>query len=196
MRDTPVRLSADEIAFLVSKLPDKDARDKLITGHLRLAKHLVKRVHSFSNRDDLLGAAMLTLVRCVKRLASGEKVISDGNISRWLAKRMLGAIRHETCNNNVVTIHASTIFRHGESVSLKRHEKSIDSIGSNNQFDEYDRLEEVRSILNSSLEHKVFDLRYQGLNDLEIGDLLGISRRAVFGIRHEIGKRFLEMRSE
>lgn len=201
-----VRLSNEEIAILISNLPNKAARDELITGHLRLAKHLACKTYRRygGEKNDLLGAATLKLVECVDRLVSGEKVMLDGNISRWLACRMIGAIKTELYNRAVIRIPASTSFRRaakGEAVKLKYQELSDSTLGhaliqNNSDIEEYDRLEEARSILKSDLEHRVFDLRYQGLSDNEIGDLLGMNPRSILRIRSEIGKRFSESKDE
>lgn len=200
MHEELVRLSEEQIAILISNLPA--SRDELILGHLRLAKYLANRVRRRYGGDsaDLLGAATLKLIECVDRLVSGEKVMLDGNISRWLACRMLGAVRTEVCNRALIRIPAPTLFRRaakGETLKLKCQELSDTLLGhhpvqKNPDIEEFDRLEEVRSILKSDLEHKVFDLRYQGLSDNEIGDLLGMNPRSIFRIRSEIGKRFSE----
>ncbi len=185
------RLSEEEVAILISKLPD--SKDELIMGHLRLAKYLVRRTRQRYGGDsgDLLGAATLALVKCVDRLIKGEK---DGNISRWLVCCMVGAIRNEICNRSVIQIPKTTLFRraaNGEAVRLKCQE--FTDLGCTSpDIDEIDRLDEVHSVLKSDLEHKVFDLRYQGLSDTEIGDVLGLSTRTIFNVRSTIGKHFLE----
>lgn len=196
MRDTLVRLSDERIAILISRLPD--SKEELITGHIRLGKFLVSRARRRfgGSADDLLGAAMLTLTRCVERLASGEKVVPDGNIGRWLAHRMWGAIRKEVCDRSVIRICASTIFEHaakGTPIKLKRQEQNLEMISKDQSTAEVDLLDQARSILKTDLEHRIFDLRYQGLSDVEIGHLLGMSPRSVYRIREDIGKRFLEI---
>lgn len=205
MRDTLVRLSEERIAILISKLPDKEARDELVVGHLRLGKYLVGRVRRQYGGDsgDLLGAATLTLIKCVDRLASGDKVLSDGNISRWLTIEMIGAMRAEICNSALVRIPKATLLRHvaaGSRMGMTRLDLTdavLGSVSNPKRYEDQDRaemerLDRVKSILKTDLEHKVFDLRYQGLSDTEIGDLIGMNPRSVFRIREDIGKRFME----
>jgi RNA polymerase sigma factor (sigma-70 family) len=201
LRDTPVRLSDERIAILISNLPDPAAKEELITGHLRLGKHLVKcaRRRYGGDGDDMLSAAMLGLVRCIERLASGEKVLEDGNISRWVARRMMGEIRNAACNSPIG--HPSTIFRHAtkDKPILKRQEKSVESYDFFDRADfveEVDRLDEIRSILKTDTERSVFDLRYQGRSDVEIANLLKLSVRTIYNVREAIGKRFLEINNE
>lgn len=201
MRDTPVRLSDERIAILISNLPDPAAKEELITGHLRLGKHLVKCVRRRygGDGDDLMGAAMLALVTCIERVASGDKVLVDGNISKWIARRMIGEMMEVACNAGIG--HRTTIARHTakDKPFLKRQEKSVESYEFFDRADfieEVDRIDEVRSILKCDLERQVFDLRYQGRSDVEIADLLKLSVRTIYNVREAIGKRFLEINNE
>lgn len=195
-----VRLSEDEIVILISNLPE--SKDELILGHMRLAKYLVKKIsrrwHN-ANRNDLLGAAILALVDYVNRLATGEKLMVDGNISRLLARVMINAMQTELCNSTLIRIPARTLFRRvsqNQTARINCRELLDNQYTINTDIEEIDQLEEVRSILKNDLEHEVFDLRYQGLSDTEIGDVLGMNPRSVFRIREDIGKRYLESTDE
>jgi DNA-directed RNA polymerase specialized sigma subunit len=197
LRDTPVRLSDAQIAILISKLPG--SRDELITGHLRLLKYLVSRSRRLYGGDsgDLVSAATFALVKGVERVARGEKVLTDGNITGYLHKRMWGAIRNEQCNKSVFGPSVRTLFRKsakGEPNDLKRNPDYSDVGGRlDPAITEMENLEFTRSLLKTDLEYRVFELRYQGLSDAEIGDMLNMSARSVYRIRYEIGKRFLEI---
>lgn len=198
MRDTPVRLSEDQIAILISKLPE--SRDELITGHLRLLKYLVSRARRIygGNAQDLMSAATFALVKGVERVARGEKVLTNGKITGWLLKRIWGAIRDEQCHgSSVFGPSVRELFRKsakGEPNELKR---KPDFNGVSGNLDpamtEMENLEFTRRLLKSDLEHRIFDLRYQGYNDVEIGEVLNMSARSIHRIREEIGKRFLEI---
>jgi len=178
------KLPSEELSDLVTRFRagDSSVEGQLILVHTKTALAAASYFGAFRPAviDDLIGEAMLELVRSVK---NAKNKLKDNNLTAWVAfhvNRKLKQFLLEDCT-------IRTPWKSGE--SLKRHQcpdledRPIKS----------DLEDSVRKILLDEIDSQIFSLRYDGYSDVEISSLLNLTPRRIGQRRQEMQKRFLKI---
>lgn len=197
----PLKLEDEECIRLYHLYKDehsnKQDRDeafkKLIFGHLRLTifiagKHsayLGQRLGRKSRNldEDMIDEAILGMIMVLQRGIDHDNI--TGAISHAVYRRLYSFLRRERRYNrrNRSLVLIKTPFK-------QRFSKS------DSDNDIRDMWEIVEKSLISKKQRDVFELRYQGYNDVEISKKLGLSKRRVGQIRRIIQERFNKLIEE
>lgn len=199
------------------------AVEKLIRGHLRVTVKVANRFKTGNETkdSDILGAALLTLVECVKKIADPVKLLTvDFHIVRWLRYRIRRGIQNFLRNDRLSVMHPDTYM--AELVKGNKPAGIIfvdfDSIGtitrklvkktlSQNTVDVRHALQvnrrntlDIREALNLAVtddrERSIVEMLGCGDNLTDIGIKLDLSRERVRQIVNEIRERLIDFKGD
>lgn len=156
------------------RLGDEDARSQFIEGHTRFAATIALRfAQRFpAHRDDLISESFLILCQCAEFLSNNNHENPVG----YITTRVKGAMV-----NYLKRIHTvSGVPKAGDIAPLQM---PMPDLGAQTGMTELQiDLNEFSKKLDPK-EREVFDLRRQGLNDVEIADQLGVTKRWIGVLR-------------
>lgn len=186
---------------------DPVARERMIVGHVWLAQVLTVRVlrkYRISQTwyNDFFGQAYLLLVKYVDRIATGKKVLKNGNIRGYLSFKIQRDLPEYVVNCDVVGIPARTVRDHhqkGKAVNFERTVHMTNSLvdvcddkttrpGADIEYQEL-KLILGKVVRYEEVEQKIVQMREDGKTDEEIGLVVGLSKARVGQIRADIGVR-------
>lgn len=165
----------------VKKLVVEQDWSQLILVHGRMGLHIAGYyIQRGGSIDDVVGGAMLGVCMAVARIR--RKEFENVNPSAFIASAI-----HRECYNVILadqTIWAGRRKR----IPICPLIESLDGV---TEFDivQFDEIMEL--IVESDLEQEVISLRRNGFDDMEIAELLTVSRFTISRIRNALYERYL-----
>lgn len=215
-KDLPLRIPQERLEQLVYRLrcKDKSVSEEIIRGHLRLGLSIIQKVPNY-DLEDLVGEMELAVTTAV--WMAGRGALKNNNITSYITSYVKYYINDYIKENRLVTAPSRTI-RHWNSkfkeaklfhrISMVEGEpyKTDDSNQSirlqstsaafhtptieNDSLDEIDVRDVLEKITYSNSEKRIIELKEEGYNIEEIGQIIGYSKSMVHKLLHNIEDRF------
>ena len=161
-------------------LTKKEDKDKLILSFVSIASNIASHYSRLPeiDYDDIQAEAILGIVDAIDRVAKGK--VEHNNIGGYVNKYI-----HQYCFKFL-----KKFSRYRESVVI---EQLITDSESNSSFDFLAFNDCLDTIVKTSNERRVLELRKEGFNDTEIQGFTGLSRPTIGKIRSTLFNRFKQL---
>lgn len=192
--DLPKPIPEKELIVLVHQLRNGiDVTEQIAHGHMRLAMQIVGRyifkLGTDKLADELVGVAMLAVVRAVKDAA---RKLRDNNITPYIVARIHNDIGTYLVEDKLIRIPMKSFYRH----KLKGKERE--------EFYEVEHKEpsplslmileeDVAAICTNSVDREILRMRIKGATDAEIGRVIGLSQPAILKRRVALQQKWTKL---
>ena len=190
----PPPLTKEEENAIVARLPDTEARNKLIEHNLRLVVYIAKRFENTGiNIEDLISIGTLGLIKAINTFCSDKNIKLATYASRCIENEILMYIRKTSGKNAEVSIDEPlNVDWDGNELLLS------DVLGSDEEpasaaMIKQEEIEMIHSAIDSldERERKIIILRYgldgnEEMTQKDVADLLGISQSYISRLEKKI----------
>ncbi len=190
----PPPLSKDEELEVISALPDRAARDKLIEHNLRLVVYIAKRFENTGiNIEDLISIGTLGLIKAINSFCSDKNIKLATYASRCIENEILMYIRKTSGKHSEISIDEPlNVDWDGNELLLS------DILGSDEEAASAAIMKEeekaaIREAVDSleERERQIIILRYglcgeEEMTQKDVADLLGISQSYISRLEKKI----------
>ena len=199
----PPPLSKEEEGELVLRLPDTDARNRLIEHNLRLVVYIAKRFENTGiNIEDLISIGTIGLIKAINTFCSDKNIKLATYASRCIENEILMYIRKTSGKHAEISIDEPlNVDWDGNELLLS------DILGSDEEpaaaslikQEEIDTIHEAIASLDER-EQRIIILRYgldgnEEMTQKDVADLLGISQSYISRLEKKIIEKLHEMLS-
>ena len=154
----------------------------LIEGHMRLGCSIAGRYVRFGgDSDEMVGAAMLGIVRAVDKIKDGQ--LKHDNITGYIVHYI-----HQECSEVLRKDTAVPTPRKKEKKQIVQLNDALDCCY--DDFNIIDFEDALESIIENDEERLIVELRKQGYADEVIAEKLSIDRNKVTRTRYCLAKRY------
>lgn len=171
---------------------NREARDTLILGHLRLATSIVNRYLSYLNSnhsvmaDDLDGAAIEGIVDAVDRIEKGK--MQHDNVTGYIVYSIHNSINR--CLKKSIPIHVPR--NHKIPCFLSLDENHHVKEGWHEFHDLVEVKDELDNLIQNEIERKLIDLKIMGHSDTEVAAILGLNRTKLIRMKQSLRERYIQ----
>ena len=177
-------------------------KHELFLGHVRLALSLVSRYAWRTPHliNDLISAAMLAIADAI---VSAETVLTNNNITYYITAKIKAAIIDEMMIYGLVPGRRIREQLANGTVAIPKYVVLTNHLDLDNSFDLYDTMEVIAKCVDqeANLNHReykrvIIRLRAAGYNNIEIADIIEISKSQVQAFVSEMKKVYYELVNE
>lgn len=180
----PLPTAEEKRLLALSKLGDKEARDKLITHNMRLVAHVVKKYSGSAETDDLISVGSIGLIKAISTYDETKGTQLATYTARCIENEILMLLRaNKKFKNDVSLSDPVGVDKDGNELTLmdllcEKEDSVFESVDRSIERDKL--IEFIKSVL-TEREYTVICLRY-GLKDnrsyaqREVAGFLKISR--------------------
>jgi hypothetical protein len=175
---------------------DKESKEKIVYGHLRLVMKLVSIFVGRASREkqELIGVAFLALVEAVDDLAI-KGIVKPEEAGAYINKSVTWALRVYLCEGHLIRIPRASYHR-SPNAGLRDPESIHTVNGVIPLIDAYRPVSpELKDIIDglaeTGIEKQVIILRSRGFSDTDVANQLGYTKQRIGQIRKLLYERFL-----
>ncbi len=180
----PLAIAEEKRLLALSKLGDKEAKDKLISHNMRLVAHVVKKYNGAAETDDLISVGSIGLIKAVNTYDESKGTQLATYTARCIENEILMLLRaNKKFKNDVSLSDPVGVDKDGNELTLmdllcEKEDTVFESVDRSIERDKL--IEFIKSVL-TEREYTVICLRY-GLKDnrsyaqREVASFLKISR--------------------
>ena len=180
----PLAIAEEKRLLALSKLGDKEAKDKLISHNMRLVAHVVKKYNGAAETDDLISVGSIGLIKAVNTYDESKGTQLATYTARCIENEILMLLRaNKKFKNDVSLSDPVGVDKDGNELTLmdllcEKEDTVFESVDCSIERDKL--IEFIKSVL-TEREYTVICLRY-GLKDnrsyaqREVASFLKISR--------------------
>ena len=169
---------------------NQEACDRLISGHITLAIHIVGRyinvLGTDKDADFMFSSALEGICTAVHRIKKG--VMKHENVTGYITDCIHSAISDELDRLHFIRIPERTRNLHKHKIpDFERHNLQEYEVYT---YDALEVEETKEKLIESDRDREILNYRLAGHSDPEIATMLGVSRQTVNLYRREMQKRY------
>lgn len=193
----PEALGRGEEEELVKRMPDKEARNKLIEHNLRLVVYIAKRFENTNiNIEDLISIGTIGLIKAVNTFKAEKKIKLATYASRCIENEILMFLRKNSAQKTEISFDEPLNVDWDGNELLLSDVLGTDENTVESSLEEEAELQLLKKAMGrlSARERQIIDMRF-GLNGCkektqkEVADMMGISQSYISRLEKKIMQR-------